>query len=123
MYTPEIFYNTTWMELLNQIKELLLMDEEKLKSNKEYYRRMYTSGNMEETKIQRLFRNIEHDQERLNYVSELVYRLDNLNYKMMLLGIDWCFENDVRLKSGNCNNYQITVTKTGTEFEARCWVP
>ena len=104
-------------ELLNDIKHLLELDTEKVKNNQSYYKKLYDDSNTDSVQLRRFYTSLERDQQRLDFFKELIHRLETLNYKMILLGIEHCIKNEKEIQGKEPENYQIIVRKEGNQFK------
>jgi len=117
MLAPELMLtDTPWTELLRDIRHLLNEDADKLKSNREYFKKLYYDSKTDPKKLERFHDSIDKDQLRYDFFSELINRLETLNYKMVLLAIDYCVAKEIEIQGKEPENFQITVRKEGTEF-------
>lgn len=118
MLAPELMLNDLpWEELLKDMRYLLDQDIEILKGKREYYRRLITNPKADEQKLNRLYDSIERDQQRFDFFNELICRMETLNFKMALQGIDFCIESEKRLVNRTPEDYIITIRKEGLNFK------
>ena len=118
MIAPELHLNNLpWGELITDILYLLGKDEEKLKQNKAYYEKLFNSKNTDQTQLTKFYDSLTRDQQRHDFFSEIMHRLETLNFKVVLSAIDHCIESETEIQGREPENYQITIKKRGTNFK------
>ncbi len=118
MIAPELHLNNLpWGELITDILYLLEKDEEKLKQNKVYYEKLFNSKNTDQNQLTKFYDSLTRDQQRHDFFSEIMHRLETLNFKVVLSAIDHCIESETEIQGREPENYQITIKKRGTNFK------
>ena len=118
MIAPELHLNNLpWGELITDILYLLGKDEEKLKQNKAYYEKLFNSKNTDQNQLTKFYDSLTRDQQRHDFFSEIMHRLETLNFKVVLSAIDHCIESETEIQGREPENYQITIKKRGTNFK------
>jgi len=110
-------------ELLQDIQYILDQDAERLKQNKSYYNRLHDNGKAKQEELEKFYNSLERDQRRCDFFSELIYRLQVLNMKMILAGINFCVESEKLIQGKEPEDYIITVRKEGHKFTTYYEVP
>ena len=80
--------NHSWEELLNAIGTILDRDAQNLESNVNYYKKLISSGTAQSEQLNRLFERLQIDKHRFAYLSEIYFRLDGQNRKLVLMGLE-----------------------------------
>ena len=93
--------NHSWEELLNAIGTILERDAQNLESNVNYYKKLIGSGKAEAEQLNRLFERLQIDKHRFTYLSEIYFRLDSQNRKLVLMGLE-----DVMAKEKMVNEHE-----------------
>ena len=107
----------TWHQLLNGIQELMETDGEKLKSYVEFYKKKRGEANVDEAELNRLYQRVLHDKTRFDLITELLYIMENLNFQIILWGIDDCIEKYKNISGKHPEDYVITVRKEFSTFK------
>lgn len=99
----------TWPELLQQVSAILSRDVKALESNVNYYKKIFNDANADKTQINKLFEKLQLDKLRYAYFSELFIRLDESNYKMMIIGLESCIQQETNIQNKAPKDWSATV--------------
>ncbi|POY35500.1 hypothetical protein C3K47_15690 [Solitalea longa] len=109
--------NLNWHQLLSSIQDVMETDGEKLKSYVEFYKKKRGEANADENELYRLYQRVLYDKTRFDLITELLYRMENLNFQIILLGIDDCIEKYKKISGKHPLDYVITVRKEFSTFK------
>ncbi|MGE0567434.1 MAG: hypothetical protein AB7O73_05755 [Bacteroidia bacterium] len=105
----ETLKDLTWPELLQEISTILERDSKTLESNVNYYKKLLGDNNSDKDQINRLFEKLQLDRLRLSYFSELFFRLDNTNYKFMIMHLESCIMQETHLQNRTPKDWSATI--------------
>jgi hypothetical protein len=110
----ETLHDLTWPELMKQVSEILARDQKALESNVSYYKKLFNDNNADKDQLNRLFDKLQLDKLRYNYFSELFFRLEEQNYKLMIMQLESCIRQETEMQNRAPKDWVATV-----RFEAR----
>jgi hypothetical protein len=99
----------TWPELLQQVSAILSRDVKALESNVNYYKKIFNDSNADKNQVNKLFEKLQLDKLRYAYFSELFIRLDESNYKMMIMGLESCIQQETNMQNKSPKDWSATV--------------
>ena len=105
----ETLHDLTWPELLQQISAIIARDEKSLESNVNYYLKLFNDNNSDKTQLNKFFEKLQLDKLRYAYFSELFVRLEEQNYKMMIMSIESCIQQETNLQSKTPKDWTATI--------------
>ena len=105
----ETLHNLTWPELLQQVSAILARDAKTLESNVNYYMKLFGDSNSDQNQLNKLFEKLQLDKLRYAYMSELFIRLDEANYKMMIMSLESCIQQEAELQNRKPRDWSATV--------------
>lgn len=105
----ETLHNLTWPELLQQVSAILARDAKTLESNVNYYMKLFGDSNSDKNQLNKLFEKLQLDKLRYAYMSELFIRLDEANYKMMIMSLESCIQQETELQNRKPKDWSATV--------------
>ncbi len=106
----EQLHNLTWQELLQQVATIITRDEKALENNVNYYKKLFNDNNTDKTKLNNLFEKLQLDKLRYAYFSELFIRLDEQNYKMIIMSLESCIQQETNLQNKAPKDWSATVS-------------
>ena len=107
-YTDTL-HDLTWPELLQQVSAILSRDVKALESNVNYYKKIFSDSNADKNQVNKLFEKLQLDKLRYAYFSELFIRLDESNYKMMIMGLESCIQQETNMQNKSPKDWSATV--------------
>lgn len=105
----ETLHDLTWPELLQQVSAILARDAKTLESNVNYYMKLFGDSNSDKNQLNKLFEKLQLDKLRYAYMSELFIRLDEANYKMMIMSLESCIKQETELQNRKPKDWSATV--------------
>lgn len=105
----ETLHDLTWPELLQQVSAILARDAKTLESNVNYYMKLFGDSNSDKNQLNKLFEKLQLDKLRYAYMSELFIRLDEANYKMMIMSLESCIQQETDLQNRKPKDWSATV--------------
>ncbi|HRG01284.1 MAG TPA: hypothetical protein PKZ75_09220 [Bacteroidia bacterium] len=105
----ETLHDLTWPELLQQVSAILARDAKTLESNVNYYMKLFSDSNSDKNQLNKLFEKLQLDKLRYAYMSELFIRLDEANYKMMIMSLESCIQQETELQNRKPKDWSATV--------------
>ena len=105
----ETLHDLTWSELMQQVASIIGRDEKTLESNVNYYMKLFNDNNADKTQLNKLFEKLQLDKLRYAYFSELFVRLEEQNYKMMIMSIESCIQQENNLQNKTPKDWTATV--------------
>lgn len=105
----ETLHDLTWPELLQQVSAILARDAKTLESNVNYYMKLFGDSNSDKNQLNKLFEKLQLDKLRYAYMSELFIRLDEANYKMMIMSLESCIQQETELQNRKPKDWSATV--------------
>ena len=105
----DTLHDLTWPELLQQVSAILSRDVKALESNVNYYKKLFNDNNADKTQLNKLFEKLQLDKLRYAYFSELFVRLDENNYKMMIMSLESCIQQETNLQNKSPKDWSATI--------------
>lgn len=105
----ETLNDLTWPELLQQVSAIIDRDAKTLESNVNYYMKLFNDSNSDKNQLNKLFEKLQLDKLRYTYMSELFIRLDETNYKMMIMSLESCLEQETELQNRKPKDWTATI--------------
>lgn len=105
----ETLHDLTWPELLQQVSAILDRDAKTLESNVNYYMKLFNDSNSDKNQLNKLFEKLQLDKLRYAYMSELFIRLDETNYKMMIMSLESCIQQETELQNRKPKDWSATI--------------
>ncbi|MBK9284046.1 MAG: hypothetical protein IPM51_06960 [Sphingobacteriaceae bacterium] len=105
----ETLKDLTWIELLREVSAILARDTKTLEANVSYYKKLLGESNSDKDQINRLFEKLQLDRLRLSYFSELFFRLDDTNYKFMIMHLESCIHQETQIQNRTPKDWAATV--------------
>lgn len=106
----ETLHDLTWPELLQQVSAILARDAKTLENNVSYYMKLFNDNNSDKTQLNKLFEKLQLDKLRYAYISELFIRLDEANYKMMIMSLESCIQQETELQNRKPKDWTATIS-------------
>ncbi len=107
-YTDTL-HDLTWPELLQQVSAILSRDVKALESNVNYYKKLFNDSNGDKNQLNKLFEKLQLDKLRYAYFSELFIRLDESNYKMIIMSLESCIQQETNMQNKAPKDWSATV--------------
>ena len=105
----ETLHDLTWPELIQQVASIIGRDEKSLESNVNYYMKLFNDNNSDKNQLNKLFEKLQLDKLRYAYFSELFVRLEEQNYKMMIMSIECCIRQETNIQNKTPKDWVATV--------------
>lgn len=105
----ETLHDLTWPELMQQVSAILARDQKTLESNVNYYKKLFNDSNADKEQLNRLFDKLQLDKPRYNYFSELFFRLEEQNYKLMIMQLESCIRQETEMQNRTPKDWVATV--------------
>ena len=105
----ETLHNLTWTELLLQLRFILERDAKSLESNVSYYLKLFNDPNSDKHQLNKLFEKLQLDKLRHACISEVFIRLEESNYKMMIMSLESCIKQETELQNKTPKDWVATV--------------
>lgn len=105
----ETLHDLTWPELMQQVASIIGRDEKALESNVNYYMKLFNDSNADKNQLNKLFEKLQLDKLRHTYFSELFVRLEEQNYKMMIMSIESCIRQETNIQNKTPKDWVATV--------------
>ncbi len=105
----ETLHDLTWTELMQQVSAILARDQKALESNVNYYKKLFNDSNADKDQLNRLFDKLQLDKLRFNYFSELFIRIEEQNYKLMIMQLESCIRQETELQNKTPKDWVATV--------------
>ncbi len=105
----ETLHDLTWTELMKQVAAVLERDQKALESNVNYYKKLFNDSNADKDQLNRLFDKLQLDKLRFNYFSELFFRLEEQNYKLMIMQLESCIRQETEMQNRSPKDWVATV--------------
>ncbi len=105
----ETLHDLTWTELMQQVASIIARDEKSLESNVNYYMKLFNDNNADKNQLNKLFEKLQLDKLRFAYFSELFVRLEEHNYKMMIMGLESCIQQETHIQNKTPKDWVATV--------------
>lgn len=105
----ETLHNLTWTELLLQLRSILERDAKSLESNVSYYMKLFNDPNSDKHQLNKLFEKLQLDKLRHACISEVFIRLEESNYKMMIMSLESCIRQETELQNKTPKDWVATV--------------
>ena len=105
----ETLHDLTWLELLQQVSAIIDRDAKTLESNVNYYMKLFNDSNSDKKQLNKLFEKLQLDKLRYAYMSELFIRLDETNYKMMIMSLESCIQQETEIQNRKPKDWTATI--------------
>ena len=105
----ETLHDLTWPELLQQVSAILTRDAKTLESNVNYYMKLFNDNNSDKNQLNKLFEKLQLDKLRYAYFSELFLRLEDNNYKMIIMSLESCIQQETNLQNKAPKDWSATI--------------
>lgn len=105
----ETLHDLTWPELLQQVSAIIDCDAKTLEGNVNYYMKLFNDSNSDKNQLNKLFEKLQLDKLRYAYMSELFIRLDETNYKMMIMSLESCIQQETELQNRKPKDWTATI--------------
>lgn len=105
----ETLHDLTWTELMQQISAVLERDQKTLESNVNYYKKLFNDSNADKEQLNKLFDKLQLDKLRFNYFSELFVRIEEQNYKLMIMQLESCIKQETEMQNRTPKDWVATV--------------
>ena len=105
----ETLHDLTWPELMQQVASIIGRDKKALESNVNYYMKLFNDNNADKTQLNKLFEKLQLDKLRYAYFSELFVRLEEQNYKMMIMSIESCIQQETNIQNKTPKDWSATI--------------
>lgn len=105
----ETLHDLTWPELLQQVSAILARDAKTLESNVSYYMKLFNDPNTDKHQLNKLFEKLQLDKLRYACISEVFIRLEESNYKMMIMSLESCIKQETELQNKTPKDWVATV--------------
>lgn len=105
----ETLHDLTWTELMKQVAAVLERDQKTLESNVNYYKKLFNDSNADKDQLNRLFDRLQLDKLRYNYFSELFFRLEEQNYRLMIMQLESCIRQETEMQNRTPKDWVATV--------------
>jgi hypothetical protein len=106
----ETLHDLTWPELLQQVSAIIARDAKTLESNVNYYMRLFNDSNADKAQLNKLFEKLQLDKLRYAYFSELFIRLDQHNYKVMIMSLESCIQQETVIQNRKPKDWTATIS-------------
>jgi hypothetical protein len=106
----ETLHDLTWPELMQQVASIIGRDEKTLESNVNYYMKLFNDNHADKNQLNKLFEKLQLDKLRYAYFSELFVRLEEQNYKMMIMSIESCIQQETNLQNKTPKDWTATIS-------------
>lgn len=106
----ETLHDLTWPELMQQVASIIGRDEKTLESNVNYYMKLFNDNHADKNQLNKLFEKLQLDKLRYAYFSELFVRLEEQNYKMMIMSIESCIRQETNLQNKAPKDWTATIS-------------
>lgn len=105
----ETLHDLSWTELTQQLSAILARDQKVLESNVNYYKKLFNDSNADKDQLNRLFDKLQLDKLRYNYFSELFFRLEEQNYRLMIMQLESCIKQETEMQNKAPKDWVATV--------------
>ena len=105
----ETLQDLTWPELLSEVSAILERDKKTLETNVNYYKKLLGESNSDKDQVNRLFEKLQLDRLRLSYFSELFFRLDDSKYKLMIMHLESCIQQETHIQNRTPKDWSATI--------------
>lgn len=105
----ETLHDLTWPELMQQVASIISRDEKSLESNVNYYMKLFNDSNTDKNQLNKLFEKLQLDKLRHTYFSELFVRLEEQNYKMMIMSLESCIQQETHIQNKTPKDWSATI--------------
>ena len=105
----ETLQDLTWPELMQQVASIIGRDNKLLESNVNYYMKLFNDNNSDKNQLNKLLEKLQLDKLRYAYFSELFLRLEEQNYKMMIMSLESCIQQETNLQNKTPKDWTATV--------------
>ncbi len=105
----ETLHDLTWPELMQQVASIISRDEKSLESNVNYYMKLFNDSSTDKNQLNKLFEKLQLDKLRHAYFSELFVRLEEQNYKMMIMSLESCIQQETHIQNKTPKDWSATI--------------
>lgn len=117
MIAPEsTLHLLPWNELLTDIEYLMNLEEERIKANKAYYKSIFYKDNPDNVKLRKLYERLKEEQQRFDFFTELLSRLQKFNAILLINAIEVCEAKEKAINSRLPEDWQIIIRKENEKF-------
>ncbi len=117
MIAPEsTLHLLPWNELLTDIEYLMNLEEERMKSNKAYYKNIFYKENQDKDKLRKLYDRLQEEQQRFDFFTELLTRLQKFNAVLLINAIEDCEAKEKAINGRLPEDWQIIIRKENGKF-------
>ena len=117
MIAPEsTLHLLPWNELLTDIEYLMNLEEERMKANKAYYKNIFYKENPDKDKLRKLYDRLQEEQQRFDFFTELLTRLQKFNVVLLINAIDDCEAKEKAINGRLPEDWQIIIRKENGKF-------
>ena len=81
------------------------------------YKKLLGDSKSDKEQINRLFERLQLDRLRLSYFSELFFRLDEANYKFMIMHLESCIMQETQLQNRAPKDWSATIYYKNGEMQ------
>lgn len=113
----ETLHDLTWPELMQQLSAILARDKKALESNVNYYKKIFNDSSTDKEQLNKLFDKLQLDKLRYNYFSELFFRLEEQNHKIMIMKLESCIRQETELQNRAPKDWVATVRYENGEIQ------
>ena len=104
-------HHLPWQDLLSDIQYLLDTEAERLTANKVYYQKLFYTENADKTKLTKLYNRIQEEQQRHEFFSELLCRIQTYNAHIIIKAMEECVNTEKTINGKAPENWQIIIKK------------
>lgn len=105
----ETLHDLTWPELMQLVASIISRDEKSLESNVNYYMKLFNDSSTDKNQLNKLFEKLQLDKLRHAYFSELFVRLEEQNYKMMIMSLESCIQQETHIQNKTPKDWSATI--------------
>lgn len=117
MIAPEsTLHLLPWNELLTDIEYLLYLEEERIKANMAYYKSIFYKDNPDNVKLRKLYDRLQEEQQRFDFFTELLTRLQKFNILLLMNAIEDCEAKEKTANGKLPEDWQIIIRKENEKF-------
>jgi len=91
------------------MRAILERDAKSLESNVSYYMKLFNDPNSDKHQLNKLFEKLQLDKLRYACISEVFIRLEENNYKMMIMSLESCIQQETELQNKTPKEWVATV--------------
>lgn len=102
---------TSWDELLDTLRDIVLLDKEKLENSISYYKKQFENPNTDKLQLEKLYQRIQWDTQRISYIDELVNRLYTFDFVAIAASLQNAIKCESLTKGSEIENWTFTIRK------------